>query len=283
MNISQLNKFLNEIFIIIKHAGVVLKDYFNQDNINVEKKTDGSSVTDADLTLDSLIRNYLNKKFPSIPIISEESGIPPLEERSQWQQYWLIDPLDGTQEFINKNKWFSINIALIQHGLPVLGVIYFPLLETIYFGGIDLGSFKQINNKQKTTIKTRKLNSQQIIAISNIDQQRSKNTNLYLKKLVDKLENTKIIRHPGSIKFCMLAEGQADILPKLDRVSEWDLAASQAIIEGAGGVVLDKQQHKVVFNQNTSILAPEFFAIADPKKQNLFFDTIDLADKSARF
>jgi 3'(2'), 5'-bisphosphate nucleotidase len=270
MNISQLNNFLDEIFIIVNHAGVVLKDYFNQDNINVEKKTDGSSVTDADLALDLFIRNYLEKKFPNIPIISEESKIPPLEERSQWQQYWLIDPLDGTQEFINKSNWFSINIALIQHGMPVLGVIYFPLLETIYFGGIDLGSFKQLNNKAKTTIKTRKLNLQQIIAISNTDQNRNKKTNLYLKALTDRLDNTKIIRHPGSIKFCLLAEGQADILPKLDRVSEWDLAASQAIIEGAGGVVLDKQQCRVAFNQNTTVLAPEFFAIADPKMKHLF-------------
>ena len=276
MNISHINKFLDEIFIIVNQAGVILKDYFNQDNINVVKKIDGTSVTEADLAIDLFIQQSLYKKFPNIPIISEESKIPPLEYRNQWKEYWLIDPLDGTQEFINKNEWFSINIALIQNNLPVLGIIYFPLLKTIYFGGLTLGSFKQLNNQEKIPIKTRGLNLQQIIAISNIDQKRSKNTDVYLKALTDTVDNIEIIRYPGSIKFCLLAEGQADILPKLDRIYEWDLAASQAIIEGAGGIVIDKKQNRVSFNKNNSALAPEFIVIADPKIKKMFLDTLQL-------
>ena len=221
---------LNEIAI---EAGKAIMEVYNSYDFEIEQKKDASPLTIADKKAHEIITDLLSRYFEEIPIMSEEGFIPEYEERKEWKQFWCVDPLDGTKEFIKKNGEFTVNIALIENNYPVLGLIYIPVREISYLGVSGKGAYRIDSERNKIDIGTNKNYSDGIVAIvsrSHI----SKEDEEFLEKL--KLKNK--LQMGSSIKFCLVAEGRADLYKRSAPTMEWDTAAGQAIVESAGGVVL---------------------------------------------
>ncbi len=231
-----------DIIDIAKEAGSAIMHIYSQE-FAFEKKKDQTPLTQADRNSNTIITSRLQKLYPGIPYISEETKLTPYKTRKEWTYFWLIDPLDGTKEFIKKNDEFSVNIALIYKTLPILGVIYAPAQNITFYAKKNYGSFK-IEGKQrpiriqaKRTIDTKKL----VIVGS-----RSHSTSeLYefLEKMRKEYVDVEFIAAGSSLKFCLIAEGKADIYPRTGPTMEWDTAAGHALVLESG-----KQVFK--FNSN---------------------------------
>jgi len=255
-----INEELLKISNISVEAGRIILDYYNK-NLNITFKADESPLTQADLASNKLITDTIKKITPNIPILSEEEFIE-WDVRKEWKKYWLIDPLDGTKEFIKKNGEFTVNIALIENNRPTLGVIYAPVSNELYFAKKNFGSFKiltstQLNtldNAKKISIKINKTNKVNIIGSRS-------HSNPILNKWVSKNFNDfQILQKGSSLKFCLIAEGFADIYPRFGPTSEWDIAAGHIILEEAGGKLKSIDNKEILYNEKEDILNPNFFA-----------------------
>jgi 3'(2'), 5'-bisphosphate nucleotidase len=221
-------------------------------------KADGSPLTQADLLANEMIKNFLNKVTPQIPIISEESCDIPFATRKAWPFYWLIDPIDGTKEFLAKNGDFTINIAFIDHHQPTLGIVSLPTHQTTYYALKGQGAWK--SSAQGTQrLYTEKLNPKKAIRLV-ASRRHGENA---AEKIRQHCPNVELMSRGSSLKFCLLAEGSADFYPRLGPTSEWDTAAAQCILEQAGGAVIDFSGRPLQYNTNDSYLNPNFLAIAD--------------------
>ena len=219
---------LKEIIGIAKEAGEAMLDiYEDAQDVEISRKDDDSPLTKADLASHHIIVDALKKLDPETPIISEESGIPDYEERKGWDKFWIVDPLDGTKEFIKKNGEFTVNIALIDEGVPVLGVVYVPDKDTTYYAEKGKGAFKQVGTDQPTRIySTGSTSDQLLVAV----QSRSHGSDKLKNDLKEKgLEIKEAIPAGSSLKFCLVAEGKADIYPRMGPTMEWDVAAGDAV------------------------------------------------------
>lgn len=245
--------FINKINKIAINAGYKIMDIYNRD-FEIEQKSDQSPLTEADLASHHYICQQLSELTPDIPILSEESADISWQERSGWDKYWLIDPLDGTKEFIKKNGEFTVNIALISNQAPVLGVVYAPVLETLYYGAEGKGAFKLFHDKA-TAIKVSSASKPVKVVGSRSHQ--SADMESYLQRFDD----YQLIPMGSSLKICLVAEGEADIYPRLGPTSEWDTAAAHAVLKAAGGscVLFDSGQ-ELLYNTKDSLLNPYFIA-----------------------
>ena len=223
-------------------------------------------MTSADLAANNIITAELKKLYPNIPIISEEQKNLPYSERKHWETFWLIDPIDGTKEFIDKNGEFTINIALIHDKTPIFGIIYAPALDVLYYGFENQShkitnfiNYNQKNKLEKKQIKIKSLDYDNItIAVS---RRHSKDK---LKNLIANVfPNAKTIPKGSSLKMCLIAEGIADIYLRIGPTSEWDTAAGQAILNSAGGEIYDINSNILKYNTKASLLNPEFYAVGD--------------------
>ena len=205
-------------------AGDIIMNYYESD-FDISTKTDHSPVTSADLDADKFIVKELTASYPDIPIISEESGIPDYEERKGWSQFWLVDPLDGTKEFIHKNGEFTVNIALIKEKIPVMGVVYAPAIKTMYFAKKDIGSWKVLENSQPVRIFSEKADKNESLRVVESRSHKSRELEEYLSQF----NITERISAGSSLKFCVVAEGKADIYPRLGPTMEWDVAAGDCV------------------------------------------------------
>ena len=211
-------------------AGTAILNFYSKP-IKVERKEDNSPLTQADLAAHDIIVNALKRISPDVPIISEESRVPDYNERKEWNRFWLVDPLDGTKEFLKKNGEFTVNIALIENNVPVFGVVYIPAKNVTYFGELGKGSFKIENGKQKKIIsKTPDLDKPVTVVSS-----RSHGSN----DLEEKLSELGVtignnIAAGSSLKFCLVAEGSADIYPRFGPTMEWDTGAGDAVFRYSG-------------------------------------------------
>jgi 3'(2'), 5'-bisphosphate nucleotidase len=223
-------------------------------------KDDRSPLTQADLASHKTIVEGLQQLTPDIPILSEESKSLPFDVRSQWQRYWLVDPLDGTKEFIKRNGEFTVNIALIELHSAVLGVVYVPVTRVCYFAARGVGAFKlEPNAGSAKSIQTRKVNPQSFVVCGS----RSHGSEA-VQELVQKLPGqVEFISQGSSLKLCLVAEGRADIYPRFGLTSEWDTAAAQCVVEQAGGTVTDVNFQPVAYNAKENILNPFFLVIGD--------------------
>ena len=255
-----INEELLKISNISVEAGRVILDFYNK-NLNITFKADESPLTQADLASHKLITDSIKKITPNIPILSEEEFIE-WDLRKKWKKYWLIDPLDGTKEFIKKNGEFTVNIALIENNRPILGVIYAPASNELYFAKKNFGSYKILTSKQlntldnakKISIKINKTNKVKIIGSRS-------HSNPILQKWVSKNFNDfQILQKGSSLKFCLIAEGFADIYPRFGPTSEWDIAAGHIILEEAGGKLKSIDNKEILYNEKEDILNPNFFA-----------------------
>lgn len=243
---------------IARDAGKKILDIYNNNDFSIVEKDDKSPLTDADLAANNTIIKGLSCLTPDIPVLSEESAKLPFEERQGWHTYWLVDPLDGTREFIKRNGEFTVNIALIDNHKSIIGVIHVPVLNVDYFAWHEGGCFKSESGGEARTIKVKKLDNNKLI-VAGSRSHGSEQMQAYMKKLGD----VELLSMGSSLKFCLVAEGRADLYPRLGLTSEWDTAAAHCIVEQAGGYVTKTDMTPLEYNTKDSLLNPFFFVFGD--------------------
>lgn len=256
-----LEKLTSSVVALARQAGEqVLRVYHERGQTRIEYKSDHSPVTEADKAADEVIRKGL-RSFSELPILSEEAEVPPWAERRTWDDYWLVDPLDGTKEFINKSGEFTVNIALVSNGRPVLGIVFAPALDVLYHGARGYGAFKLTSgNEVASRIGVADLPGQSrpwTIMGSRSHQTRES------REFIAYFREANVIHWGSSLKLCLVAEGAADLYPRLGPTCEWDTAAGQAVVEAAGGRVIDlNSRADLLYNTRQSLLNPYFVACA---------------------
>lgn len=263
MNNQNYSQYLEQVIAIAKVAGDAIMHVYATD-FDVVKKEDTSPLTQADLAAHQVIVSALRKLTPNIPILSEESEAIPYETRTTWPTYWLIDPLDGTREFVKRNGEFTVNIALIDRHQAVLGVVYAPVTKVLYFAALHHGAYKQIdcssNPAPAQKIQTKLLDIKQPIVAgsrSHTDQ----NMLRFMQNIKSFTGATPTLISMGSsLKICLVAEGMADVYPRLGPTSEWDTAAAHCVLQEAGGDIVNEAGASLLYNKKHSLLNPFFFA-----------------------
>lgn len=246
---------------IAQRAGEAILTVYEED-FDVETKADNSPLTQADLASHRVIVDALRELTPDIPVLSEESTGITDEERLSWSRYWLIDPLDGTKEFVNRNGEFTVNIALIDNHAPVMGVVHVPVHAQTYAGLVGTGAWRQDGGeeRQPVSISTRRPPAEVPVIVGS-----RSHANPKLEACLAPLGPTELISMGSSLKFCRVAEGVADLYPRLGPTSEWDTAAAQAVVEAAGGQVLEFNGKPLAYNREADILNPWFIVVGDPE------------------
>ena len=258
MNITDLEAYLDTVIDISHDAGELILEVY-RDPFDVEIKGDGTPLTIADQRSHNLICSRLLELTPDIPILSEESEHISFEERSKWRTYWLVDPLDGTKEFVKKSGEFTVNIALMHENQPVLGVVHTPVKEWTHWGVHTRGAWKQVANGSREAIVAKPYDggSATIVASKSHGQDKLEQ---FLHN-VKKVEGGYDVTNMGSaLKICLVAEGIGDIYPRLGLTSEWDTASADIIIREAGGKIIQPDGQLVVYNKQ-NLLNPFFLAI----------------------
>ena len=225
----------------------------------VQRKDDNSPLTLADLESQRVIIEGLKRLTPEIPVLSEESAAAPWAERQTWRELWVVDPLDGTREFVKRNGEFTINIALIVQHEPVLGVVCAPAQKVTYWGIAGDGAFTREHDAEPRAIHA--VPPQQPVRVLGSRSHASAQTAAYLARL-----GPHVVSGMGSsLKFCLLAEGKADLYVRFGPTSEWDTAAGQAVLEAAGGHVTRMDGHRMRYNCRESLINGDFVAFSDPR------------------
>jgi 3'(2'), 5'-bisphosphate nucleotidase len=216
---------LEKIVQIGRKAGEAILEVYKKD-FDVEFKADQSPLTQADKKANEIICNGLKELYPEIPILSEENKQIPYSERKDWQCYWCVDPLDGTKEFVKRNGEFTVNIALICDRVPVLGVVYAPVIDKMYKAAQGRGAY--VNNK-KLPLKT-----SDVFSVVASKSHNTPETRAFIEKLRQQYQNIKLVSRGSSLKLCMVAEGSAKVYPRIAPTMEWDTAAAHAIVLETG-------------------------------------------------
>ncbi|WP_254843520.1 3'(2'),5'-bisphosphate nucleotidase CysQ [Shewanella sp. UCD-KL21] len=247
---------LTQVVEIAKLAGDAIMQVYADTDLQVTQKQDDSPVTAADIASHNVIVNALAQQFAGIKIMSEEAADIPWLERKQWQSYWLIDPLDGTKEFIKRNGEFTVNIALVHQGRAIVGVVYAPVLNKCYSAIVGQGAWLEHQGQQQLL----NITTQAVREVPVVVGSRS-HISPGLEQYLQDVGEHQMQSVGSSLKFCMVAEGIADVYPRLGLTSEWDTAAAQAVVEGAGGkVVRYPELTPLDYNQKENILNPYFIA-----------------------
>ncbi|WP_420934313.1 3'(2'),5'-bisphosphate nucleotidase CysQ [Alteromonas sp. A081] len=248
--------------VAIEAGKAVLEVYENRD-FDAYQKDDDSPVTSADYLANDIINKRLSEATPDIPILSEENKHASLDERKHWTRYWLIDPIDGTQEFIARSGDFAVNIALIENNEPTIGVIFWPPGQSIYYAQKGKGAFKSTPEGDKS-ISVRKLNdpnsSVVMIAIS-----RRQSREKVLNRMCAKRIYNMLPLGSCSLKACFIAEGKADVFMRIGITGEWDTGASQCIVSEAGGSITTANFEPLTYNKRHSLENPDFVVMGDQR------------------
>jgi 3'(2'), 5'-bisphosphate nucleotidase len=237
-------------------AGAILEVYAQ--DFEVARKDDRSPLTQADLAAHHIIVAGLRRLTPELPILSEESAAIAWDQRRNWTCYWLVDPLDGTREFVKRNGEFTVNIALIEGGRPVLGVVQAPVSGEIAWAWQGGGAWMGGAGQDVRRCRTRRRGTPLVVAGSR------SHGDPRLKDMLDSLGPHELVPLGSSLKFLRIAAGVADLYVRLGPTSEWDTAAAQCVLEEAGGAVLDLGGRPLAYNGKESLLNPEFIACGDP-------------------
>lgn len=247
----------------LKAGEEILKIY--KTDFEVEFKSDESPLTLADKNANEIIMSFLSKT--EIPVLSEEGREILYEERKHWSKLWIVDPLDGTKEFVKRNDEFTVNIALIKNKIPIMGVVYAPVLDILFYGTEGIGAFKVNNASKKLNIEDI-FNDAQMMPL-NINKSyyavvasrshMNMETTYFIEDLKKEHNNIKIVNIGSSLKICMVAEGLADIYPRFSPTCEWDTAAGHGVVRSAGGRVVQAEsiENEVIYNKE-NILNPSF-------------------------
>ncbi len=240
----------------------ILAVYAEPWDIGLQRKADDSPVTTADLRAHAVILQALQALTPELPLLSEEGPLPPFAERARWQEYWLVDPLDGTREFLSRNGEFTVNIALIREGRPVLGVVHAPVSGSSWLGIPGRGASKSVDGSPWRPIHTAPLNPA-LLRVLGSRRHGGEAVQALLARLQPHFAQISMATAGSSLKFCLLAEGKADFYPRLAPTSEWDTAAAQAVLEAAGGAVWQEDLQPLRCNEGEGVINPSFLAVGD--------------------
>ena len=256
MELTILKKLCDELQTIAIAAGDKIMEIYASPDFSVEKKADESPLTIADSEANKIICDGLNKLDPALPIISEENKEVSFDERKTYEYCWMVDPLDGTKEFIKRNGEFTVNIALIHNGSPIMGVVYAPVLKKLYYGIKDNGAFRRSDEN----IKQLKVNSFTLQDPGLRVVCSRSHLNPETQAFVDDLLMPDLVSKGSSLKFLILAEGGAELYPRLAPTMEWDTAAAHIILEEAGGSVLNASTNRPLEYNKENLLNPHFHA-----------------------
>jgi 3'(2'), 5'-bisphosphate nucleotidase len=255
---STLERIGYETRALARRAGAAILEIY-AGSFSVEQKGDDSPLTAADMASHRIIIEGLHALTPGIPVLSEESAGIPWDQRRDWNRYWLVDPLDGTREFIKRNGEFTVNIALIEDHAPVLGVVLTPVTGELHYGVHDEGAFlEKAPGAMPQPIETRAPSGIPVVAGSRSHAQERTGA------MLANLGEHQMVSMGSSLKFCLVARGEADLYLRLGPTSEWDTAAAQCVLAEAGGAVLDIEGNRLRYNTKESLLNPEFLAVGDP-------------------
>ncbi|QRY82362.1 3'(2'),5'-bisphosphate nucleotidase CysQ [Pseudomonas sp. PDNC002] len=254
-----MNAFLPAVIDLVHKAGDVILPFWRGD-LNVELKADESPVTAADLAAHRVLADGLRALAPDVPVLSEEDCDIPLEQRAQWTRWWLVDPLDGTKEFIAGSDEFTVNVALIEQGRVVFGVVGIPASGRCYYGGTGLGAWREERDGEPEAIEVR-TSPEDIFTVVASKRHSSPAQESLLAGLAQHFGDLQLANIGSSLKFCLLAEGSADCYPRLAPTSQWDTAAAQGVLEGAGGEVLDVHGAPFTYEARESMLNQSFLAL----------------------
>ena len=251
-------QLLTPVLDLCKTAGAAILSRYQQADLKVQIKADKTPVTCADALAHDILIAGLAQLTPELPILSEESPQIEHDIRMGWSQYWLLDPLDGTQGFIDQTGEFSVNVALVQNGEPILGVVYVPLSGEAYVACCGMGAFKYTAAGDFEFLQARRYQTGMRLAIA-ISRWQGKRTQAFLRKIPD----YELVYCGSALKICYVAEGRADIYPRLGPTGEWDTAAGQCILREAGGEIFDLQGQPLRYNTRRSTENPPFLAVGD--------------------
>lgn len=257
MTESDLGVFAEAIAEIAVDAGKAILDVYGKD-FEVSHKDDASPLTQADLASHRIICDALAHLTPDIPVLSEESSDLDYDTRADWSQYWLVDPLDGTKEFINRNGEFTVNIALVRSHEPILGVVHVPVTGVTYTGLVGKWASKHDADGRMEHISVRTPCADPVVVVGS-----RSHANPRLLEYLAKLGPYELVSMGSSLKFCLVAEGKADFYPRLGPTSEWDTGAAHAVVMAAGGKIVTLEGKPLRYNTKKSLLNPEFLVIAD--------------------
>ncbi len=256
MPVDNLPPLLEAVKGIALEAGERIMAIYGTE-FKVESKSNDSPLTEADMAAHHCIVAALDK-LADYPVLSEESGDIPFSKRHSWQTYWLVDPLDGTREFVKRNGDFTVNIALIHRHKPVLGVVYVPVTRQCYSAAEGIGAFKQGPDSPAQTIRVRSRAPEKLLVAGS-----RSHVTPELQSYLARLPDHELLSIGSSLKLCLVAEGKADLYPRMGPTSEWDTAAAQCVVEQAGGLVTDLQGRELRYNEKESILNPCFLVFGD--------------------
>ena len=258
-----MSEYLDLMTDLARKAGAEILGVYRDEDFGIETKDDSSPLTRADLAAHRVIVDGLAEAAPDVPVLSEESTNISWEERKSWDRYFLVDPLDGTKEFISRNGEFTVNIAYIEHGVPVAGVVYVPVKNVLYRADQADGLATVTRDNRELPIRIRRIREEEplvIVASRRHGGDALENCLAVLDEYFPAVETTNM---GSSLKLCLIAEGKADLYPRLAPTSEWDTAAAQAIVEAAGGRVVDIELNTLRYNSKADLLNPYFYVLAD--------------------
>ena len=261
MNYQEIIKTLNEI--AIQAGDKILDIYNNEEDFNIESKSDDSPLTKADKSANDVICAGLIKLTPNIPIISEENKEIAYSERKSFTQAWLVDPLDGTKEFIKRNGEFTVNIALIENNEITMGVFYAPILNELYFAYKGSGAFLtnlSTNETKQIQAPTFSLSDEGLKLVCS-----RSHLNDETKNYLEQFNNPELVSKGSSLKFLMVAKGDAHIYPRLAPTMEWDTGAAQIIVEEAGGTIINHETNSKLLYNKENLRNPYFIASGNIK------------------
>lgn len=234
-----------------REAGKAILEVYHSDAFDETAKDDKSPLTKADTTAHKIIAKHLEKT--GLPILSEEGRDIPYEERKNWEYFWMVDPLDGTKEFIKKNGEFTVNIALIHKNEPVLGVVYAPVLDKMYSGGTGIGAFLSEGGNVEEELKKQKNETDTVRIVASRSHLNEETADFIAQ--FDKVEKLSM---GSSLKFMLIAESKADIYPRFAPTMEWDTAAAHAVLKGMGIEVINNEDNKALRYNKADLLNPYF-------------------------
>ena len=253
--IPDLHRLLLDVTALAREAGHAILGVYAS-SFSVTEKDDRSPLTEADLESERLILAGLRRLAPEIPVLSEESGRAPYAKRAAWDWLWVVDPLDGTKEFVNRNGEFTVNVALIENGRPVFGVVHVPVSGKTYVGCNGYGADVRMPGRPPRSISVSASSAVPARVVGSRSHRGSS-----LDNFLDSLGEYEMHPMGSSLKFCVIAEGLADVYPRLGPTSEWDTAAAQAVVEQAGGKVVTLDGKPLMYNTKSDILNPHFLVV----------------------
>lgn len=258
----QAEKLIEPVISIAMDAGKKIREIYLSGQFDRQTKIDKTPVTSADLAAHQIIMSSLNALTPDMPIISEEGANIALSERANWPRYWLVDPLDGTSEFISGSDDFSVIIALIEHNRPIMGVVYAPMTDTCYYAIAGLGAYKRdAENEIRITSHHIENREHPLIRLA-VSRRQDPQSVLKLFNSVEQCEL--VIKGGAALKSCLVAEGVADCYVRLGPTGEWDTGAAQIIVEESGGSLMDISLQPMSYNERETLENPNFIVVGAP-------------------